>query len=136
MTDCVFCKIISGEIPAVKLYDDEDFIVIQALAQASKGHSLIIPKKHSDNILEMDSELASKMSILAKKIFKAMKQGLGAEGSNIIFNNGLVAGQEIMHTHMHLIPRYKKDDFVLPKLEEVSEENRVLYAEKIINNLS
>lgn len=109
MDNCIFCKIANGEIPSATLYEDEDFRVILDLGPASKGHALILPKKHAANLYEMPDELAAKVLPLAKKIGARLQEGLGAAGLNVVQNNGEAAGQTVFHFHMHLIPRYPQD---------------------------
>ena len=107
--DCIFCKIVNGDIPSRKLYEDDNFIVIMDLSPASKGHSLVIPKEHYANIYEMPEELCGEAMIVAKKMASKMTDALLADGFNIMQNNNEVAGQTVFHFHMHLIPRYKED---------------------------
>ena len=107
--NCIFCKIANGEIPSATLYEDEDFRVILDLGPASKGHALILPKKHAANIFELPDDLAAKAIVLAKNIAATLKEGLNADGVNIVQNNGEAAGQTVFHFHMHIIPRYKGD---------------------------
>ena len=107
--DCIFCKIANGDIPSKTLYEDEDFRVILDLGPATKGHALILPKEHADNLYELPDETASKVFVLAKKLAMKMKEKLNCDGLNIVQNNGEVAGQTVFHFHMHLIPRYKND---------------------------
>lgn len=106
---CIFCKISRGEIPSATLYEDEDFRVILDLGPASKGHSLILPKAHYANIIEIPDELAAKAMVLAKKMAARMKEALPCDGVNIVQNNGACAGQTVFHFHMHLIPRREGD---------------------------
>ncbi|MGN0399729.1 MAG: HIT family protein [Blautia sp.] len=110
MSECIFCKIAGGEIPAATIYEDEDFRVILDLGPASKGHALIIPKEHHANLYEMPDELAGKAMILAKKVITKMTDVLQCDGYNIVQNNGEAAGQTVFHFHMHLIPRHKGDN--------------------------
>lgn len=105
--DCIFCKIANGLIPAAKLYEDEDFCVILDLGPASRGHALILPKEHYQDVCELDGAVGAKVLPLAGKIGKAMKKGLGCAGFNLVQNNGEEAGQTVMHFHMHVIPRYR-----------------------------
>lgn len=107
--DCIFCKIANGEIPAATLYEDEMFRVILDLNPASKGHALILPKDHAANLFELPEEVAEKALPLAKKIGGKLVKGLGADGFNVVQNNGECAGQTVFHFHMHLIPRYEGD---------------------------
>jgi histidine triad (HIT) family protein len=106
---CVFCKIIDGEIPSATIYEDEDFKVIMDISPAAKGHAILLPKKHFANLYEMEDEVASKVLITARKVATAMKEELGCEGLNLVQNNGEAAGQTVFHFHMHLIPRKKND---------------------------
>lgn len=108
--NCIFCKIIAGEIPARTIYEDDDFKVTLDIAPAAKGHALIIPKSHYANIYELPEDLAGKVFKLAKKEATHMTEVLGCDGFNIVQNNNEVAGQTVFHFHMHLIPRYLSDD--------------------------
>lgn len=107
--DCIFCKLANGIIPTNSIYEDEDFNVILDAAPATKGHALILPKEHADNLYELPEETAAKVLVLAKKMATHMTEKLGCDGFNVVQNNGTVAGQTVFHFHMHLIPRYKED---------------------------
>lgn len=107
--DCIFCKLANGIIPTNSIYEDEDFNVILDAAPATKGHVLILPKEHADNLYELPDETATKVLGLAKKLAKNMTDKLGCDGLNLVQNNGTVAGQTVFHFHMHMIPRYKDD---------------------------
>lgn len=109
MSDCIFCKIANGEIPAKTIYEDEKFRVILDLGPATKGHALILPKEHAANLFELPEETAADAMKLAKKLGTQMKEKLQADGLNIVQNNGEVAGQTVMHYHLHIIPRYEND---------------------------
>ena len=118
-TNCIFCKIANGEIPSSTIYEDDSFRVILDLSPATKGHALILPKKHMADIFEMDEATASSIFVLASRIAKAMKTALNCDGLNIVQNNGPVAGQTVFHFHMHLIPRYNDDGLEHLKLLNV-----------------
>ena len=107
--DCIFCKLANGVIPTNSIYEDEDFNVILDLAPATKGHALILPKAHADNLYELSDETAAKVFVLAKKLAASMTEKLSCDGFNVVQNNGSVAGQTVFHFHMHLIPRYEDD---------------------------
>lgn len=107
--DCIFCKLANGVFPTNKVYEDEDFTVILDASPANKGHSLILPKQHADNIYELSDETAAKVLPLAKKIAAAIIQATGCDGINIIQNNGTAAGQTVFHFHTHIIPRFDND---------------------------
>lgn len=135
--DCIFCKIANGEIPSSTIYEDALFRVILDLSPATKGHALILPKKHMANIFEMDEETAEKVFVLASRIAKAMKEALNCDGLNIVQNNGEIAGQTVFHFHMHIIPRYNDDGQQInwvPKTSEAAERDMI--AEQIKNALN
>lgn len=113
--DCIFCKIIKGDIPSFTIYEDELFKVILDRFPASPGHALIIPKTHYQDIFELSEEAASALYPLAKKMATQIKEAVGAEGINIVQNNGEVAGQSVYHFHLHLIPRNAGDGVILNK---------------------
>ena len=105
--DCIFCKIAAGEIPSATVYEDDDFRAI--LDPAAKGHTLVIPKSHSDNLLSVEPDTAAKALKVISKTANAIKEALGCDGINVVQNNGEAAGQTVMHLHFHIIPRYKND---------------------------
>lgn len=111
--NCIFCKILRGEIPSNVIFEDEDFKVILDVGPATKGHSLIIPKAHYQDLLELPEELAAKVLPVAKKVATHMKHTLGCQGVNILQNNGAVAGQTVGHYHTHVIPRYEEGAQIL-----------------------
>ena len=107
--DCIFCKIAKGEIHSATVYEDSHFTVILDVNPATKGHCLIIPKEHFDNIYDLDGETAGKLFALATCIARAMRDALKCDGLNLVQNNGEIAGQTVNHFHLHLIPRYEGD---------------------------
>ena len=108
--DCIFCKLANGIIPTNSIYEDDDFKVILDLGPATKGHALILPKEHSDDIYDLPEETAARVMVLAKKLAIKMTDKLKCDGFNIVQNNKETAGQTVMHYHLHLIPRYKDDN--------------------------
>ncbi len=107
--DCIFCKIANGIIPAQALYEDDDFKVIFDRGPASRGHALVLPKEHFDNVFSMDENYTGKVFTVAAKAAKAINDEFGCDGINILQNNNEAAGQTVFHFHMHIIPRYKND---------------------------
>ncbi|MBR1851820.1 MAG: HIT family protein [Lachnospiraceae bacterium] len=107
--DCIFCKIANGEIPSKTIYEDKMFRVILDLGPATKGHALILPKDHADNLYELPEETAAAVLPVAKKVAEKMKKNLRCVGLNLVQNNGEIAGQTVMHFHLHMIPRYEND---------------------------
>ncbi len=112
--NCIFCKIANGQIPSSTIFEDEDFRVILDLGPASRGHALVLPKKHFADLFEIDEKTAAGAMVTAKKVAAKMKKALNCDGFNVLQNNGETAGQSVFHFHMHLIPRYKGDQVGLP----------------------
>jgi len=109
MNDCLFCKIIAGEIPAQKVYEDEKVLAILDIKPINPGHVVVILKEHAEDILDASEENAKAGIAAAQKIGLTLKRALGAGGINIHVNNGAVAGQMIKHAHLHVIPRFEND---------------------------
>lgn len=107
--DCIFCKLVAGEIPSAKVYEDADTIAFMDISPVVKGHTLVIPKKHYDPIIGTPDEVLQKLIVVAKKIAQAHFDGLKADGINVTQANGKVAGQIIPHIHFHVIPRFAND---------------------------
>ena len=108
-SDCIFCKLANGEIPTRSIYEDEDFNVILDMNPATKGHALILPKQHADNLYDLPDDVAAKILPLAKKLATKLTDALKADGFNLVQNNKECAGQTVNHFHLHLIPRYEND---------------------------
>ena len=108
-SDCIFCKLANGEIPTRSIYEDEDFNVILDMNPATKGHALILPKQHADDLYDLPDDIAAKLLPLAKKLATKLTEALKADGFNLVQNNKECAGQTVNHFHLHLIPRYEND---------------------------
>lgn len=117
--DCLFCKIISGDIPSNTIYEDEIVKVFLDINPTSNGHCLIVPKKHYTNIEDIDLETLKYINEVAKKIYKKLKEKLNCEGLTLVQNNGL--GQEVKHYHLHLVPRYTNDEIMMNPNKELLE---------------
>lgn len=113
MTDCIFCKIIAGEIPSYTVYEDDVVKAFLDISQGTPGHTLVVPKKHVKDLFAYDEVLAAAVFSRLPKIARAVKKSNPAiKGMNIINNNGEVAYQSVFHSHIHLVPRYTdQDDF-------------------------
>lgn len=109
MDDCIFCKIIKGEIPCTKVYEDENILSFLDIAPANKGHCLVVPKEHYDTLIAAPEEIINYSMKVAKKVARAMSASLANEGFNVLINNNQVAGQLVPHAHVHIIPRFKGD---------------------------
>ena len=105
--DCIFCKIINGEIPSYTVYEDDIVKVFLDIEPNTNGHMLIIPKKHFTNIVDIDLDTMNHIVKIQKEMYELVKNKLGVEGATFAQNNDL--GQDVKHYHMHLIPRYKND---------------------------
>lgn len=113
MKDCIFCKITNGKIPSNKVYEDENFFAFLDITPKSEGHTLVIPKKHFENIFDADEEILSLYGGVFKKISDKLKEDYNYDGVNIVNNSGKASGQEVMHLHFHVIPRYSQDKLKL-----------------------
>ena len=113
MENCIFCKIIDQEIPSYKIYEDEKVYAFLDISQATKGHTLVVPKRHVTDIFDYDEDLAADVFARIPKIARSLEQAFPEmEGLNILNNNKELAYQSVFHSHIHLVPRYsKKDDF-------------------------
>lgn len=109
--NCLFCKIASGEIPAHKVYEDDQFLAFLDINPVNLGHTLLIPKTHAENLFELTEEILNRLGEQLQKVGQAVKEGTDADGLNIMMNNGTAAGQVIFHAHIHLIPRFQDDGF-------------------------
>lgn len=123
---CVFCKIVNGEIPSYKIYETENTMAFLDISQNTKGHTLVIPKKHVENIFALDDETAKELFGTVVNTTKLLKDKLGFENTNLLNNNGPLAGQVVNHYHIHIIPRYGNDECYFhdsphePNFEELS----------------
>lgn len=130
MSPCIFCKIITGELPSTKVYEDAEVCAFLDIKPVNPGHTLVIPKKHFENIHDMPDALVGKVAIAAKKVADAILK-LGARGVNIGMNNGEAAGQIVFHAHMHVMPRYGNDSFSLWVGKEYDGNERERVAERM-----
>lgn len=110
MADCIFCKIIAGEIPSSKVYEDDQVVAFLDISQVTPGHTLVVPKQHFRNLLEMDADSTSQLFARVPDIARKVMKATGAKGMNILNNNEEIAGQTVFHTHVHLAPRYEETD--------------------------
>ncbi len=107
--DCLFCKIIAGEIPSIQVDEDERTLSFMDISPATPGHLLVIPKQHSDNILEADPADLTAVALTAQRMAHRVIETLGAAGVNVQNACGTAAGQTVFHVHFHVIPRYADD---------------------------
>ena len=108
---CVFCKIINGEIPCFKIYENESVLAFLDISQSTIGHTLVVPKKHVENVFSLSEEDSIEIMKAVTNVSKKLKKALNLESVNLLNNSGFLAGQTVMHFHMHIIPRYENDTF-------------------------
>ena len=113
MENCVFCKIVKGQIPSAKVYEDKFVICFLDIAPANKGHLLLVPRNHIETYLDIPDKVFHQLNITLKKIIKALSHALGNKGYNLLMNNYKVAGQLVPHAHIHIIPRFEHDGITL-----------------------
>ncbi|AYW46209.1 HIT family protein [Tetragenococcus koreensis] len=141
MNDCIFCKIRDQEIPSYKVYEDEKVYAFLDMTQVTKGHTLVIPKKHVSDIFEFNEQLAADLFTRIPKVSQALQTAFPEmQGINIINNNKEIAYQSVFHSHVHLIPRYgKEDDFSMhfgDHSEQYSPEEMTKIAQTIKEQVS
>lgn len=105
--DCIFCKIAAKQIPSLIIYESEGFLAFLDINPRARGHTIIVPKYHYENLNEMTDEDVSALFRLVKRVSMVLKQKLNADGFNIFINNGKAAGQVMPHMHVHIMPRYE-----------------------------
>jgi histidine triad (HIT) family protein len=122
--DCIFCKIIAGEIPSYKVYEDDYSLAFLDISPITKGHSLVLPKTHVPKLSSLEDDYLSGLMIALKKMARAVEDALQPEGLNVFINQGEVAGQVVPHLHIHLVPRTTGDglEFITPSAEMTEEE--------------
>ncbi len=109
MHDCIFCQIVAGQLPAARVLETPRVLAFLDIAPVNYGHTLVIPKDHYQNFLDLPDDLWQEMSRVSRQVARALQAGLQAEGFNIGMNNFEAAGQEVFHAHIHVIPRYFSD---------------------------
>jgi histidine triad (HIT) family protein len=141
MSECVFCQIISKQLPASVVYEDKQVIAFLSNRPVNEGHTLVLPKKHYENIYEISEDEVASLFKIVKRVAHAVRDAMGAEGIRVVQNNGWAAGQVIFHLHVHIIPMLPNEGFshgkayrdpTRPRNEELLETD----AQKIRNFLS
>jgi histidine triad (HIT) family protein len=136
MSDCVFCKIVAGQIPSTRVYEDEHTLAFMDIGHVNPGHTLVAVKKHAANVFELDEAQAQAIARAVVKISRALKKTFEPEGLSVYQANGKAAGQTVFHYHVHLLPRHAGDGMELvwpvknPPREKLEE-----YAAKIRGSL-
>ncbi len=113
MTDCVFCRIVAGQIPSTRVFEDEHTLAFLDIGHVNPGHTLIAAKKHAANVFELEDAQAEAIGRATVRISRALKKAFGAEGLSVYQANGKPAGQTVFHYHVHLLPRHAGDGMEL-----------------------
>ena len=132
---CIFCKIVHGDVPSAKLYEDDDVLAFLDVNPVTYGHSLVISKKHYPNFLATPKDVMNKVMNVAQRIGQVQMEQLGAKGVNILINVNEAAGQEVPHFHVHVIPRYTATDGFKLELKQMKEVNLPAIAKEIKDKL-
>jgi histidine triad (HIT) family protein len=131
--DCIFCKVLSGEIPSERIYEDDHAIAVMDINPWTRGHAVVFPRKHAENLFEIEDGELEHVAVAAKRVATKMRDTLDCDGINLLQSNGRAAWQTIFHLHIHVIPRYDGDPLQLPvrpepatpeELAEVAKEIR------------
>jgi diadenosine tetraphosphate (Ap4A) HIT family hydrolase len=120
---CIFCNIIIKEIENYSVYEDDSVLAFLDIYPCTKGHTLVIPKKHYENIFDIPEDELKKIISISKKIAEILKDKLGADGINLLNSSGEVAQQEVKHFHMHIIPRYEKNNCEIKFIDKTLEKD-------------
>lgn len=129
--DCIFCKIVNGEIPSCAVYEDEHTFAFLDITPVAKGHTLVVPKKHVKNVFDADEKTWAQVMETARKLAPIVRDAVSADGVNVYVNNEPAAGQVVMHSHAHIIPRFANDGLELWHGKEMPQEELEKIAKKI-----
>ena len=133
--NCIFCKIVAGQVPCTKLYEDEDVLAFLDINPVTYGHTLVISKEHYSTFLSTPKAIMNKVMNVAQRIGQVQIEQLGAKGANILINSYEAAGQVVPHFHVHVIPRYTAKDGFRLEFKELKDVNLPKVAEEIKDNL-
>jgi histidine triad (HIT) family protein len=130
--DCLFCKIVAGELPSQQIDSDERTIAFMDISPATRGHALVVPREHSTNLLEVDREDLEAVVVAAQRLARRAVDRLGADGVNLINSCGPAAWQTVFHLHMHVIPRYEDDPLKLPWVPSPGDPDEIAAAAELL----
>ena len=128
MTDCLFCKIVAGEIAAQIVHADARTVAFMDIAPATRGHCLVVPREHTDDLLTADPDDVAACALAAQELARRAYEDLGAAGVNVLQSSGAPAWQSVFHLHFHVIPRYAGDPLVLPWKHAVGDPEEIAAA--------
>lgn len=117
--NCIFCKLVAGEIPSHRVYEDDDTVAFMDISPLSRGHLLVVPRAHHAQIFDIDPELYGRVATVAARVAAALRKSLAPDGLNVMQLNGESANQAVPHLHIHLVPRWESDGLSISKWEPV-----------------
>jgi histidine triad (HIT) family protein len=123
--DCLFCKIVAGEVPSTRVSEDERTVAFMDINPATRGHLLVIPREHAANVHEIDPEDLKAVALTGKAMAQRVRDKLGADGVNLLNSTNAVAWQTVFHFHLHVIPRYEDDPLKLPWIPRGGDEDEI-----------
>jgi histidine triad (HIT) family protein len=123
--DCIFCKIVAGELPATVIAEDDHTVAFMDISPATRGHALVVPREHAEDLLNIEAEELSHVMHAAQKVAGRAKEVLGADGINLLNSTGSTAWQTVFHFHVHVIPRYEDDPLKLPWIPEEGDSEEI-----------
>jgi histidine triad (HIT) family protein len=130
--DCLFCKIVAGEIPATRVREDERTVAFMDINPATRGHLLVVPREHATDLIEVGEEDLAACAMAAKELAASVKEKLGADGVNLLNSCGRAAWQTVFHFHLHVIPRYAGDPLRLPWVPEPGDRDEIAAAAQVL----
>lgn len=130
--DCIFCKIIAGELPAERVDEDRDTIAIMDINPATRGHALVIPRRHTRDLLEIGRDDLQAAILAAQRLARRVHDGLGADGVSLLNSCGAAAWQTVFHFHIHVIPRYQNDPLRLPWIPAPGDRDEIAAAAALL----
>lgn len=133
---CIFCKIVKGEIPCSKIYENENVFAFLDIAPVNKGHALVIPKEHHETLMDVPDEILKEVAVSLKKVCNAVKKGVNANGISVGMSNYKAAGQVVPHAHFHIMPRFDEDGLKLWPQGKYGEGEMDKFRDKIVSFLN
>jgi histidine triad (HIT) family protein len=131
-SDCIFCKIVAGEIPAQIVDEDERTVAFMDINPATRGHALVVPRRHARDLFEISEEDLQATALAAQRLARRAHERLGADGVNLLNSRGAAAWQTVFHFHMHVIPRYHDDPLRLPWTPAPGDEDEIAAAAELL----
>jgi histidine triad (HIT) family protein len=134
MDDCLFCKIVAGEIPAQIVHADARTLAFMDIAPATRGHCLVVPRTHTEDLLTADPDDVAACAVVAQELARRAYEDLGAAGVNVLQSSGKAAWQSVFHLHLHVIPRYADDPLVLPWTHHEGDADEIAAAATLLRS--